>query len=183
MCFPFDAQPPIAPVAGAAIDTEDVTLTSADGTRFAAFAARSEKPSDVGMVVLPDVRGLFRFYEELATRFAEAGINSVAYDYFGRTAGVGKRGEEFPFMEHVAQTKQDQIAADTRAAVEFLRSPRGGSCTSMFTVGFCFGGSNSWNQAAAGHGLKGVIGFYGRPGSGRDGSPGPIPSSNARSWP
>lgn len=174
MCFPFDAQPPIAPIAGAAIDTEDITLTAADGTQFAAFAARSEKPSSVGMVVLPDVRGLFRFYEELAMRFAEAGINSVAFDYFGRTAGVGKRGEEFPYMEHVAQTKQDKVAEDTRAAVEFLRSPRGGNCTSIFTVGFCFGGSNSWNQAAAGHGLKGVVGFYGRPGSGRDGSPGPI---------
>ncbi len=28
-------------------------------------------------------------------------------------------------------------------------------------------------QAAAGHGLSGVMGFYGRPGEGRDGTPGP----------
>ena len=32
-------------------------------------------------------------------------------------------------------------------------------------------------QAAAGHGLSGVIGFYGRPGSGRDGSEGPTASA------
>src|SRR5205807_2551023 len=31
----------------------------------------------------------------------------------------------------------------------------------VFTVGFCFGGRNSFNQAAQGHGLAGVIGFYG----------------------
>ena len=31
----------------------------------------------------------------------------------------------------------------------------------IFTVGFCFGGRNSFNQAARGHGLSGVIGFYG----------------------
>jgi len=37
-------------------------------------------------------------------------------------------------------------------------------CRSVFTVGFCFGGSNSWNAAAAGHGLAGAVGFYGRPG-------------------
>lgn len=163
MCFPFDAHPPIAPIAGAAIDTEDVTLTASDGNTFAAFAARSEQPASVGMVVLPDVRGLFRFYEELAMRFAEAGINSVAIDYFGRTAGVSKRGADFVFMEHVVKTRPETVALDTRAAVEFLRSPEGGSCTSVFIVGFCFGGSSAWNQAAEGHGVNGVIGFYGHP--------------------
>jgi carboxymethylenebutenolidase len=174
VCFPFDAHPPAPPIAGGAADSEDLILQSADGTKFAAFAARAEKPSGAGMVVLPDVRGLFRFYEELALRFAEQGINSIAFDYFGRTAGVGKRGEEFPYMEHVVQTKQDAIAADTAAAIVYLRSPAGGSCTSVFVVGFCFGGSNAWHQAASGHGLAGAIGFYGRPGPGRDGLPGPI---------
>jgi carboxymethylenebutenolidase len=32
----------------------------------------------------------------------------------------------------------------------------------VFTVGFCFGGRISFNQAASGQGLAGVIGFYGR---------------------
>ncbi len=175
MCFPLDAEPPIPPIAGAAVDSEDLTLTSGDGTPFAAVVARAGQPSGAGIVVLPDVRGLFRFYEELALRFAEAGITAVAIDYFGRTAGVGKRNDpDFNFMEHVGQTRAPNIAMDTRVAVEYLRSPAGGSCTSVFTVGFCFGGSNSWNQAAEGHGLAGVIGFYGRPGPGRDGSPGPM---------
>jgi carboxymethylenebutenolidase len=173
MCFPYDALPPIPAIAGAAIDSEDLVLTSRDGTKFAAFAARAENSTGAGMVVLPDVRGLFPFYEELALRFAEAGVNAVAFDYFGRTAGVGKRDADFPFMEHVAQTKADQLAADVRACVEYLRSPEGGSCTSVFTVGFCFGGAQSWLQAANGHGLAGAIGFYGRPGPGRDGAPGP----------
>ena len=174
MCFPFDAHPPIRAIAGAAVDSEDAVLTSKDGTRFSAFVARAEKAGRAGIVILPDVRGLFRFYEELALRFAEEGINAVAIDYFGRTAGVGKRGEDFPWMEHVAQCRADQIAADTAAAVAYLRSPEGGSCRSVFTVGFCFGGSNSWLQAANGHGLAGAIGFYGRPGAGRDGAPGPV---------
>ncbi len=172
MCHDFNARPAIAPISGAAVDSEDLVLESNDGTKFAAFLARSDAASGAGVVVLPDVRGLFRFYEELALRFAEEGINSVAIDYFGRTAGVDKRGEEFPFMEHVPQTKASQIADDVGAAVAYLRSPEGGSCSSMFTVGFCFGGGNSWLQAAAGHRLSGVIGFYGRPGAGRDGSPG-----------
>jgi carboxymethylenebutenolidase len=173
MCHAFDADPPIAPLAGAAIDSEDLTLRSADGTDFAAFVARAEQPGGAGIVILPDVRGLYRFYEELALRFAEAGVNAVAIDYFGRTAGVAKRDEAFPFMEHVMKTRADNIREDAAAAVAMLRSPQGGSCSSVFSVGFCFGGANSWMQAAGGHGLAGVIGFYGRPGAGRDGSPGP----------
>jgi carboxymethylenebutenolidase len=33
----------------------------------------------------------------------------------------------------------------------------------VFTVGFCFGGSSSWNQSALNPHLNGCIGFYGRP--------------------
>ena len=172
MCFPFDAKPPEAPGAAGPVTTEDLTLRSSDGTEFAAFVARAAATGE-GIVILPDVRGLFSFYEELARGFAAQGVNAVAIDYFGRTAGVGKRDESFPFMEHVAQTKAAQLSDDVAAAVAYLRSPSGGSCTSIFTVGFCFGGAQSWLQAANGHGLAGVIGFYGRPGAGRDGSPGP----------
>ncbi|MFN8532769.1 MAG: dienelactone hydrolase family protein [Dehalococcoidia bacterium] len=172
MCVPPDAEPPIRSN-GAATSTQLRTLRAGDGTQFAAFVARAANSTGAGMVVLPDVRGLFKFYEDLAVRFAEQGIESVAIDYFGRTAGVGERDAEFPFMEHVAQTTAAGVAADTRAAVEFLRSPDGGSCTSIFTVGFCFGGAQSWLQAANGHGLAGAIGFYGRPGPTRDGAPGP----------
>ncbi|MCH8009396.1 MAG: dienelactone hydrolase family protein [Chloroflexi bacterium] len=179
MCHDFHALPAVTPISGAAVDSEDLVLESADGTKFAAFLARSGETAGPGVVVLPDVRGLFRFYEELALRFAEEGINSVAIDYFGRTAGVGKRGEDFSFMEHVAQTKAPQVAADAGAAIAYLRSPEGGSCSAVFTVGFCFGGGNSWMQAAAGHGLSGVMGFYGRPGPGRDGSPGPAASAGS----
>jgi carboxymethylenebutenolidase len=93
-------------------------------------------------------------------RFAERGYRAVAIDYFGRTAGVAKRDEDFEYREHVDQTTQAGIQADIRAAVDFLREQ---GCRSIFTVGFCFGGSNSWNAAAAGHRIAGAVGFYGRP--------------------
>jgi carboxymethylenebutenolidase len=162
VCFELDSLPPIPPLSGAAVSHEDLVLEAADGTRFAAFAAHPDEPSNVGVVVLPDVRGLYRFYEELALRFAERGIAAVAIDYFGRTAGVGKRGDDFEYMEHFAQTTPDGIQADVRAAVEHLRAA---GATSIFTVGFCFGGRNSWLAAAGGHGLRGAAGFYGVPGA------------------
>ncbi len=173
MCFELDSVPPIPPISGAAVSHDQLVLEARDGTRFAAFAAGPDGPARIGVVILPDVRGLYRFYEQLALRFAERGIAAVAIDYFGRTAGVGRRDEEFPYKDHVARTTPDQIQADVAAAVEYLRSPAGGSCDNVFTVGFCFGGRNSWLSAAGGHRLAGAVGFYGMPGTGRDGSPGP----------
>jgi carboxymethylenebutenolidase len=172
VCFDLDSLPPIPVISGASVSHEDVVLEARDGNRFAAFAAIPEKPTATGVVILPDVRGLYRFYEELALRFAERGHAAVAIDYFGRTAGVGKRDDEFPYMEHVAQTTPAGIQADVAAAVAHLRSPEDGSRKSLFTVGFCFGGRNSWLAAAGGHGLAGAIGFYGNPAA-RDGHPGP----------
>jgi carboxymethylenebutenolidase len=171
VCFGLDSRPPIAPIRGAAVSHEDLVLESVGGTRFSAFLARPGDLGGAGVVILPDVRGLHRFYEELALRFAEHGIAAVAIDYFGRTARAGKRDPGFEYMEHVKQTTPEGIQADVAAAVSLLRSPEGGSCHDVFTVGFCFGGRNSWLAAAAGHGLAGAIGFYGNPGE-RNGQPG-----------
>jgi carboxymethylenebutenolidase len=73
-------------------------------------------------------------------------------------------------MQHVEQTTAEGVQADVGAAVERLRAD---GATAVFTVGFCFGGRHSWLAAGSYHGLAGAIGFYGRPGPGRDGSPGP----------
>jgi carboxymethylenebutenolidase len=163
MCYSDDARPPLPPVGGAASNQGDLVLTASDGTKFAAYFARAEKPTGAGMVVMPDVRGLHHFYKELAQRFAETGIDAVAIDYFGRTAGMGDRSESFDYKPHVEQTTQESIASDVTAAVAFLKSKDGGAVKSVFTVGFCFGGSSSWNQSALQPDLDGAIGFYGRP--------------------
>jgi carboxymethylenebutenolidase len=163
MCFDSEARPPIPPIAGGAAGAGDRVLTSSDGTRVAAHAARAATPSGAGMVVLPDVRGLHAYYKELALRFAEAGIDAVAIDYFARTAESGDRGEGFDFMSHVPRTTPAALQADIAAAVAFLRSPQGGAVRSVFSVGFCFGGALSFLQAASGLGYAGVIGFYGWP--------------------
>jgi carboxymethylenebutenolidase len=160
MCFDPDSSPPVDGD-GSDVATSEPVLEATDGNRFAAFRATPDAPR-AAVVVLPDVRGLFRFYRELAIRLAEAGYDTVAIDYFGRTAGIGMRDDpEFPFREHVDQTTYEGIRADVAAAVEALRTDDPGR--PVFTVGFCFGGSNSWAQASNGHGLAGAIGFYGHP--------------------
>ncbi|HEX6762626.1 MAG TPA: dienelactone hydrolase family protein [Gaiellaceae bacterium] len=160
MCFDVDSAPPVPRIAGAAVSHERLTLRAVDGNELAAFVAVPEDEATCGVVILPDVRGLYRFYEELALRFAERGYAAAAIDYFGRTAGTDVRDDDFEYMPHVEETTDGGVQADTRAAVEELRR-RG--VAAVFTVGFCYGGRASWIAAASGHGLAGAAGFYGSP--------------------
>lgn len=160
MCFDHDSSPPV-PAGDRPVITADLTLTAADGNELMAFEARGKEPSPAGVVVLPDVRGLYQFYKDLAVRFAEAGHDAVAIDYFGRTAGTGERSNDWDYMTHVEKTTLEGVRDDVSAAVSWLG--RSDPNRAVFTVGFCFGGSHSWHQAANGLGLSGVIGFYGRP--------------------
>ena len=167
MCHGDDARPPEPPVTGPLGAHGDLTLTSADGTEFMAYAALPEQPGATGVVILPDIRGLHQYYKDLADTFARAGFIAIAIDYFGRTAGIGARDETFVFRPHVEQTTPETVDADVAAAIAYLRSPVGGVASRIFTVGFCFGGSTSWRQSASQPGLAGVVGFYGQPGRAR----------------
>ncbi|HEX5148099.1 MAG TPA: dienelactone hydrolase family protein [Candidatus Limnocylindrales bacterium] len=174
MCFDLDSRPPVVPIAGGAIDSRQLVLTASDGNRFRAFEARPATPSGAAMLILPDVRGLHPYYEELALRFAEHGIGALAIDYFGRTAGVDARPATFEYRPHVDQTTWTGLQADIRAGAEALRSLGAEVAGRSFSVGFCFGGRMSYLAATLGLGLAGVIAFYGPPlGTHYTGSPAP----------
>jgi carboxymethylenebutenolidase len=177
VCFAFDARPPDLPadlvhprMAGGA-GAEKLELTSADGTVFsAALAESAEDANGPAVIILPDVRGLYRFYIELAERFAQAGHHAIALDYFGRTAGTGERDGDWEYMPHVEQTLVSQIQADADAARAALVDKTG--ATSFVTVGFCFGGLQSFLAATSPElMLDGAVGFYGVLSGGRFGMP------------
>jgi carboxymethylenebutenolidase len=170
MCHSDDARPPLPPGAGEVRPGEPVTLTAQDGNQLLGW--RAPAPGDEAVVILPDVRGLHPYYQRLAEHFASVGIDAVAIDYFGRTAGTGERPPDFDHTPHVQQTTYEGVNADIAAGVAHLREA---GKQSIVTVGFCFGGSYSFMQSARPElDLAGVVGFYGgmRPRS--EGAPTPI---------
>jgi carboxymethylenebutenolidase len=160
VCHSDDSRPPAPPNPGGVAEQGQLELTSADGTAFAAYRAMPSDPNGRNMVILPDIRGLHPFYLALADRFAEAGFGTVAIDYFGRTAGVGTRDDSFDWQQHIPLVRPGDVAADASAAVELLNA---GGAKPTFSVGFCFGGGQSWRLAAGEVPLAGTIGFYGLP--------------------
>ena len=177
MCFDFDSVPPDLPVdvprAGGGAAAELLELESADGARFSAAFAGSSESDRPAVLIYPDVRGLYPFYIQLSERFAEAGHHAVVIDYFGRTAGLGPRDEDFDYVTHVPQTRSPQIQADSKAALDLL-AERTGERRAV-SVGFCFGGGESFLATTnAELGLAGAVGFYAGLNRARWGLQGPL---------
>lgn len=155
MCYDDNARPPMPPGAHGQAHGEDLVLTAADGNQFAAYLARPAQASHAQIVIYPDIRGLHQFYKELALRFAETGVTALAFDYFGRTAGLTERNDAFEFWPHVQQLTFPGLLADIKASVARLPTDK-----PTFIVGFCMGGSLSILSSTQDLKLAGAIGFY-----------------------
>ena len=173
MCTDHDSRPPIAPISGAAIDAATEIIKGANDDDLRVFVARPEKSTGAGILILPDVRGLHPFFQELAARFAERGITALAMDYFCRTAGTDPQPDDFEYQPHLEQLSWDNLAGDIEASVAHLRS-QSPAPRSVFATGFCMGGRFAADTTTLGLGLAGAIPFYGWPiGPHRTGSPAP----------
>ncbi|MEW9533273.1 dienelactone hydrolase family protein [Microbispora sp. NPDC049125] len=161
MCHDADAAPPLYGSPITTTSSERAVLTSADGTRFAAFLSRPGRTTGAGVLVLPDNRGLSAFYERLTERLAEQGHPALAIDYFGRTAGTESRGPGFPSMEHLGKVTRAGLYADIEAGAGRLRAE---GCDAVVSLGFCFGGRLAFMSALSRFRLDGAIGLYGYPG-------------------
>jgi carboxymethylenebutenolidase len=159
MCFDTDALPPDPARTGMLEGSERTTLLADDGNRLAATIARTEEPASAGVAILPDVRGLHRYYERLAEHLADAGVHAVAIDPYGRTAGAERREDGFDHEPHRAAVRDEGTRADVRAAAEALRDV---GATVVVSMGFCYGGRASLLQASQ-ESVDGSIAFYGSP--------------------
>jgi len=175
MCFDRDALPPDPARTGMRADSEAAVLVADDGNHFAATLARTVEPASAGVVIIPDVRGLHRYYERLAEHLADAGVHAVALDPYGRTAGAERRDDDFDYSPHRAAVRDEGIRADVRAAAETLRE-RG--ATRVLSMGFCFGGRASLMQASQER-IDGVIAFYGPPTQRQEGGRSPLEEAQA----
>src|SRR4051794_41950890 len=125
MCHEHDSRPPAPPRTGDVAERGVLTLTAADGTDFSAAYAAPAAPARVGVVLLPDIRGLHPYYVALAERFAEAGLPAVAIDWVGRTPGTagaddgtGGGGAGFDRQSHPPRARPGTIDAGAPPAAE-----------------------------------------------------------------
>src|SRR5664280_346493 len=116
MCFTGDQHPPPPPVSSEVGRHGPLVLTAGDGNRLSAFEAVPVTPRGASLVLLPDIRGMHAFYTDLALCFAQAGIDTVALDPYGRSAGSTARDDDFDYMAHAGRLTPQGLLADAQAA-------------------------------------------------------------------
>ena len=180
MCFDHDSRPPIAPIAGGALDGALVDADRrATATAFAAFRARPggadrcggrhpprrSRPPSVLRGARPALRG------------ARAST-PLAIDWFGRTAGVDARATPTSSTCRTSSGRPGPASRPTsRPPSRRCAATRLGrrAAQSVFTIGFCMGGRMSFLAATLGLDLAGVIGLYGTlVGPWRNDAPAPV---------
>jgi len=179
MCYDAADLPPFHGSPLTAVSSTDLLLTATDGAPLAAFRSLPDEPTGPAVLVLPDNRGLSRFYEELTKRLAEQGMPALAIDYFGRSAGPDHRGRPAEFGElsnlrsHLGALTRDGLYADFDAALAHLRALPGAQHRWVISLGFCMGGRFAFLTAHHRFALSAAIGLYGFPDA-LHGAPGPI---------
>jgi carboxymethylenebutenolidase len=173
MCFGPEATPPPAPRSGQLASSERMVLSSAEGGAPAATLALTTAEDAPGLVLIPDVRGLHPYYEELAKAFAGAGVHTLTFDFYSRTAGSEHRGADFDYAAHRGELTDAGLIADATAAADVLREQ---GAERIYALGFCNGGRAALLLASE-PGWSGSVGFYGWPA--RTGPEGRGPTADA----
>jgi carboxymethylenebutenolidase len=159
MCVPLNAEIPDLPLSGPMPTGQRGLITAEDGGRNAAYAVTPDTANGTGILILPDVRGLFHFYERLACAAGAEGRYALAIDYFGRKAGLDTRGGDWDSWEdNMDATSPEQLTMDLRAGLARLREM---GAERNYILGFCFGGGTIFRNVDQGLDAVGMMAIYG----------------------
>ncbi len=146
------------------IKTERVHV-SVDGKTMGAYMARpADGPPRPGVLVYMEIFGVNAHIRDVADRVAREGYVALAPDFFHRTGpGVEYGYDQTGMTEGVkllGQLKADEIVADGRAALSFLKRQNFAKGDKLGAMGFCVGGHVTYLTACE-LGVKAAASFYG----------------------
>ena len=125
MCVPIDSELPDLGLIWPLPSGASVALTTTDGCPFRTFVAQAVDANGTGFVVLPDVRGLFSFYQRLTKALASVGFDAIAIDYFGRFSGIEPRHPDDDPWPALDVYTAEQASDDVGVAIAHLRESLG----------------------------------------------------------
>lgn len=108
-------------------------------------------------------QGLNDYTRDVARRLARAGYAALAVDFLSRRGGTAKvnpKGEGLGNIRELAPWQN--VAEDSAAACDYLRSLSYVRGDRLGLVGFCWGGEMTFSSATEVRGLSAVVVFYGR---------------------
>lgn len=122
--------------------TEFVTLAADDGTSMRSYVAHPEEAPRAGLIVFQEIFGVNSHIRDIAERFAREGYLAIAPELFHRSAPGFESGyaDMAEGLGHMKQLTDDGVAADIRAAFDWIQSVSPGKKLSTAAIGYCMGG-------------------------------------------
>jgi len=142
------------------VRTEELSfLRDGDTVRgYAAWPAGGEAMP--GLVLIPDVRGLYDHYRDVARRFAGAGFFTFAIDLYSRE-GAPDLPDMAAVFRWLRELPDPRVLADLGGAVRFLAGRRDVQGDRIGITGFCMGGQYALMAACSVDGLAACVSWYG----------------------
>ena len=165
------------------VRTEEIEITTAKGERMGGYLALPEvDESQPAVLVFMEIFGVNDHIRDVTRRVAEAGYVALAPDYFHRTgAGMQLDYDDAGMaegMRHLGQLKADQMIADARDAIAYLRNREDVLGDKIGAMGFCIGGHMTYLTACEAD-IIAAASYYGG-GIAADQGPGGGPSTLGR---
>lgn len=121
-------------------------------------AAKGRRPA---ILVNSEVFGVHEWVKDVCRRLAHAGYVALAPDFFVRHGDPSKTTDMDEVIKIVAQASDQQVTADTAAALKFLKAQPFVDPARMGVTGFCWGGGRTWLAAERFGDFKAAVAWYG----------------------
>ena len=147
------------------VETEDIQITTSKGETMGAYLARPEGDGPhPAVIVYMEIFGVNDHIRDVTRRVAEEGYVALAPDYFHRTgAGMQLAYDDAGMaegMKHLGQLDADQMIADAKDSLAYLRSRSDVIGDRIGAMGFCIGGHMTYLTACATD-VAAAASFYG----------------------
>jgi carboxymethylenebutenolidase len=121
-------------------------------------AAKGRRPA---ILVNSEVFGVHEWIKDVCRRLAHAGYVALAPDFFVRHGDPSKTTDMDEVIRIVAQAGDQQVTADTAAALKFLKAQPFVDPARLGVTGFCWGGGRTWLAAERFGDFKAAVAWYG----------------------
>ena len=145
--------------------TEDIQITTSGGETMGAYLALPESGEPApAVIVWMEIFGVNDHIRDVTRRVAAEGYVALAPDFFHRTGpGLSLGYDDDGFAEgfkHLGALKVDQMVADAKDAVGFLKSRRDVVSDKLGAMGFCIGGHMTYLTACETD-IRAAASYYG----------------------
>ncbi|MCE0461782.1 dienelactone hydrolase family protein [Pseudomonas uvaldensis] len=159
----------------AAIQTQEIPYTSADGTKLIGYYAYDDaiKGPRPGVVVVHEWWGLNDYAKRRARDLAGLGYSALAIDMYGEGKNTEHPKDAMAFMQ-AALKDAKATSARFQAGLDLLKKQPQTDPDKLAAIGYCFGGKVVLDAARQGVPLAGVVSFHGALVTNTPASPGSV---------